>query len=131
MGLINYLVYLLIFLVYQGIMKPSKQIGDIRLIERMSKEQIQDYWLELKEARYDSYYYKELFEKIKKMNPNLILPAKEDMQKIEDEAKNIALWEENWDRMNEERINRGGIDYSIFKGGNMWLEKAYKISTNE
>jgi hypothetical protein len=111
-------------------MKTFKQIGDIRLVERMSKEQIQDYWLELKETRYDSYYYRELLEKIMKMNPNIVLPSEEERSKIEKEAINISLWEENWDKMNIERIKRGGIDYSIFSKETMWIEKGVRISNN-
>ena len=102
-------------------MKTSKQIGDIRLVEKMSKEQIQNYWLELKESRFDSYFFREMFERVKKMNPNIILPAEEEVNKIETDAINISLWEENWAKINADRINRGGIDYSIFKGNTMWV----------
>jgi hypothetical protein len=112
-------------------MKPVKKIGDVGLVDRMSKEQVQNYWLELKEARFDSYYYRELLEKIRKMNPNIIWPEEEELLKIEQEALNISLWEENWDRINSERINRGGVDYSIFRDTTMWVEKEYRISGNE
>jgi hypothetical protein len=128
--IVIYLVYLLILLAINQFMKTFKQIGDIRLVERMSKEQIQDYWLELKETRYDSYYYRELLEKIMKMNPNIVLPSEEERNKIEKEAINISLWEENWDKMNIERIKRGGIDYSIFSKETMWIEKGVRISNN-
>ena len=107
-------------------MKVLKKIGDIRLIEKMSKAQIQNYWLELKESRFESYFFREMFERVQKMNPNIVLPTKEEINKIEQEALNIALWEENWDKINRERINRGGIDYSLFKDSTMWInEKDY------
>ena len=98
---------------------------------KMSKKQIQNYWLELKEARFDSYYYREILDKIKRMNPNMVWPEEEETIKIEQEALNIALWEENWDKINTERVNRGGLDYSIFRDTPMWVEKEYKLSNNE
>ena len=112
-------------------MKTSKQIGDIRLVDRMSKEQIQNYWLELKETRFDSYYYRELLEKLRNMNPNMVWPVEEEISKIEQEALNISLWEENWDKLNTERVNRGGLDYSIFRDTPMWVEKKLRIMNNE
>lgn len=102
-------------------MKVSRKIGDVRLIERMSKAQIQNYWLELKESRFESYFYREMFERIIKMNPNLALPPKEEVDKIEQDALNIALWEENWDRINSDRVNRGGTDYTLFNDKSMWI----------
>lgn len=102
-------------------MKISRKIGDVRLIERMSKAQIQNYWLELKESRFESYFYREMFERIIKMNPNLALPPKEEVDKIEQDALNIALWEENWDRINSDRVNRGGTDYTLFNDKSMWI----------
>jgi len=104
-------------------MKVSRKIGDIRLIEKMSKAQIQNYWLELKESRFDGYFFREMFERVQKMNPNIVLPTNEEIKIIEQEALNIALWEENWDKINTERINRGGIDYSLFKDSTMWINQ--------
>ena len=113
-------------------MKVSRKIGDVRLIEKMSKVQIQNYWLELKESRFESYFFREMFERVKKMNPNLVLPDKEEVNKIEQEALNIALWEENWDKVNAERVNRGGIDYTLFRDTAMWInEQEYKVSNME
>jgi hypothetical protein len=110
-------------------MKVSRKIGDARLIDKMSKEQIQNYWLELKESRFESYFFREMFEKIQKMNPNLVLPDHEEIKKIEQEAMNIALWEEHWDKINTERVNRGGVDYSLFKDTTMWINSQdYKVS---
>ena len=110
-------------------MKVSRKIGDVRLIEKMSKAQIQDYWLELKESRYESYFFREMFERIQKMNPNLVMPDKEEINKIEQEALNIALWEENWDKINKNRVNRGGVDYTLFKDTTMWIHhQDYKVS---
>lgn len=103
-------------------MKIIKKMGDIRLVEKMSKTQLQDYWLELKEARFDSFYYRELFERIKKMNPNLVFPSTEDMKRIEEEALRIAMWEENWESMNLERVRRGGVNYNLFRDEPMWVE---------
>jgi hypothetical protein len=111
-------------------MKPLKRIGDIRLVDKMSKEQAQDYWLELKESRYESYFYREMYERIIKMNPNLVLPVKEEIEHVEKEAMNVALWEENWDKLNKERILRGGVDYTIFRDKPMWVDHEYRISNN-
>jgi hypothetical protein len=123
------LVYLLIILAVI-IMIPSTHIGDIRLVDKMSKEQIQDYWLELKESRFESYFFREMYERVIKMNPNLVLPSEEEINNIEKDAMNIALWEENWDKMNKERILRGGVDYSIFRDKPMWVDPEYRISNN-
>jgi hypothetical protein len=107
-------------------MKISRKIGDVGLLEKMSKVQIQNYWLELKESRFESYFFREMFDRVQKMNPNIVLPTNEEINKIEHEALNIALWEENWDKINKERIHRGGIDYSLFKDTTMWInEKDY------
>lgn len=111
-------------------MKTSKRIGDILLVDKMSKEQVQGYWLELKESRYDSYFFREMFERIIKMNPNLVLPTEEEINNIESDALNVALWEENWAKINKERILRGGVDYTIFREKPMWIETDYKISTS-
>ena len=111
-------------------MIPSTHIGDIRLVDKMSKEQIQDYWLELKESRFESYFFREMYERVIKMNPNLVLPSEEEINNIEKDAMNIALWEENWDKMNKERILRGGVDYSIFRDKPMWVDPEYRISNN-
>ena len=111
-------------------MKTSKRIGDIQLVDKMSKEQVQDYWLELKESRYESYFFREMYERIIKMNPNLVLPTEEEINNIESDALNVSLWEENWDKLNKERILRGGVDYTIFRGKPMWIDPEYKISKN-
>ncbi len=111
-------------------MKPATRIGDKRLVDKMSKEQIQNYWLELKESRYESYFYREMYERIIKMNPNLVLPVEEEIENIEKEAMNVALWEENWDKLNRERILRGGVDYTIFRDKPMWVDPEYRISNN-
>lgn len=123
------LVYLLIILAV-SIMKPATRIGDKRLVDKMSKEQIQNYWLELKESRFESYFYREMYERIIKMNPNLVLPVEEEIENIEKEAMNVALWEENWDKLNRERILRGGVDYTIFRDKPMWVDPEYRISNN-
>ena len=99
-------------------------------MDKMSKEQAQDYWLELKESRYESYFYREMYERIIKMNPNLVLPVKEEIEHVEKEAMNVALWEENWDKLNKERILRGGVDYTIFRDKPMWVDHEYRISHN-
>ena len=111
-------------------MKPATRIGDKRLVDKMSKEQIQNYWLELKESRFESYFYREMYERIIKMNPNLVLPVEEEIENIEKEAMNVALWEENWDKLNRERILRGGVDYTIFRDKPMWVDPEYRISNN-
>ena len=111
-------------------MKPVTRIGDINLVDKMSKEQVQDYWLELKETRHESYFYREMYERVIKMNPNLVLPPEEEINNIEKEARNIALWEENWDKMNKERILRGGVDYTLFRDKPMWIDPEYRISKN-
>jgi len=111
-------------------MKSSKQMGDIHLVDKMSKEQVQDYWLELKESRHETYFFREMYERIIKMNPNLVLPNEEEINSIEMEAMNVSLWEENWDKLNKERIQRGGVDYTIFRDKPMWIDPEYMISKN-
>jgi hypothetical protein len=64
------------------------------------------------------------------MNPNLVLPAEEEIENIEKEAVNVALWEENWDKLNKERILRGGVDYTIFRDKPMWVDHEYRILNN-
>lgn len=118
------------FISIQNYMKTSKRIGNIQLVDKMSKEQVQDYWLELKESRYESYFFREMYERIVKMNPNLVLPTEEEINTIESDALNVSLWEENWDKLNKERILRGGVDYTIFRGKPMWIDPEYKISKN-
>lgn len=106
-------------------MKSISKIGDAGMVEKMSLEQVKNYWMELKEARYDSYYYREMLEVISRMNPNIVWPEEEKIHKIEQEALNIALWEEDWEKMNKERISRGGTDYTIFRQGAMWVNVEY------
>ncbi len=93
----------------------EKRMNSLELVDRMTKEQIRDYWYELKQTRYDGYYYRELHEKIMEMNPNLVMPDTEAIKKIEKEALSIAFWEENWEIKNERRIKDGGQDYSLFR----------------
>lgn len=93
----------------------EKKLHSIELIDNMSKEQIRDYWYELKQARYDGIYYREMFENIKKMNPNLVMPDGEIIGRIQKEALAIAFWEENWEQLNKKRVKNGGTDYSIFQ----------------
>jgi hypothetical protein len=93
----------------------SKKMQSVEIIDRMSKEQIRDYWYELKQMRYDGYYFRELYLKILKMNPNLVLPDQEEIGRIEKDALSVAFWEENWEITNERRVRNGGVDYSILK----------------
>lgn len=93
----------------------SKKMQSIEVIDNMSKEQIREYWYELKQMRYDGYYFREMYQKILKMNPNLILPDKEEVNRIEKDALSVAFWEENWEITNERRVQNGGVDYSILK----------------
>jgi uncharacterized protein YabN with tetrapyrrole methylase and pyrophosphatase domain len=110
-------------------MKSFGKIGEARMVEKMSLEQVKGYWMELKEARYDSYFYREMMDRIVKMNPNIVWPAEEEVHKIEQEALQIAMWEENWEKINEERIGRGGTDYTIFREASMWVDMGYSEST--
>jgi hypothetical protein len=96
----------------------EKKMQSIEIIDRMSKDQIRNYWYELKQMRYDGYYFRELYEKILKMNPNLVLPDQQEITKIEKDALSIAFWEENWEISNERRVKSGGVDYSILKNRN-------------
>ncbi|MBS0000638.1 MAG: hypothetical protein KFF73_16780 [Cyclobacteriaceae bacterium] len=93
----------------------GKKMQSVEIIDNMSREQVRDYWYELKQMRYDGYYFRELYEKILKMNPHLVLPDKEEINRIEKDALSIAFWEENWEITNERRIKNGGVDYSILK----------------
>ena len=93
----------------------SKKMQSVEIIDRMSKEQIRDYWYELKQMRYDGYYFRELYQKILKMNPNLALPDQDEIDRIEKDALSVAFWEENWEISNERRVRNGGVDYSILK----------------
>ena len=90
------------------------RLGDTTIVEKMTLNQLKDYWQELKMMRYDSHFYLKLFEKIKLLNPNLILPEEEEIEKIKSEALSLALWEENWENKNRDRVKNGGIDYSLF-----------------
>jgi len=91
----------------------EKKMQSIEIIDRMPREQIRDYWYELKQMRYDGYYFRELYEKILKLNPNLVLPDQDEIKRIETDALSIAFWEENWEVTNERRVKNGGMDYSI------------------
>ena len=90
-------------------------LGDDSIVENLNMDQIKSYWHELKMARYDSHFYLILIDKLKSLNPNLVYPAEEELKKIRDEALNLALWEENWEIKNRERVKNGGIDYSLFR----------------
>jgi hypothetical protein len=93
----------------------EKKMHSVEIIDRMSREQIRDYWYELKQMRYNGYYFREMYEKILKMNPNLVLPDREEINRIEKNALSIAFWEENWEITNLRRVKSGGVDYSILK----------------
>lgn len=101
------------------------KIGNPELIMDFTKEQLYDYWFELKQTRYDSYFFREIFEKVRKINPNLVLPTSEYINLIEQEAMNIAMWEENWEKINRERVKNGGVDYSLFN-----TQSEFKIEKN-
>lgn len=103
----------------------GNKIGNPELIMDLKKEQLYDYWFELKQTRYDSYFFREIFEKVRKINPNLVLPTTEYINLIEQEAMNIAMWEENWEKINRERVNNGGVDYSLFN-----TQSEFKIEKN-
>jgi hypothetical protein len=90
------------------------RLGDSSIVEKMSINQLKDYWHELKMLRYDSHFYLRMLEKIKLLNPNLVLPEEEEIEKIKSEALSLAMWEENWENKNRDRIKNGGIDYSLF-----------------
>jgi hypothetical protein len=90
------------------------QFGDSSIVERLSTDQLKGYWHELKMSRYDSHFYLKLFDRIKQMNPNLVMPEEEEMERIRNEALSLAMWEENWESRNRERVKNGGIDYSLF-----------------
>ena len=87
---------------------------DTKLIENMTKDQFRDYWRELKQARFDSHYFREMFDKVRKMNPHVVMPDDEVIERIKADALSVAFWEENWEQMNEKRVRQGGINYSIF-----------------
>ncbi len=89
-------------------------IGDAMLVESFTMDQLKGYWHELKLARYESHYYLKLLDKIKLLNPNLVLPSEEEIERIRNEAMGLALWEENWESRNRERVKRGRLDYSLF-----------------
>jgi hypothetical protein len=88
--------------------------GDDSIVENLNLDQLKAYWHELKMSRYDSHFYLILVEKLKSLNPNLVYPADEEIQRIRQEAINLALWEENWEIKNHERVKNGGVDYSLF-----------------
>lgn len=89
--------------------------GDDSIVENLNMDQIKAYWHELKMTRYDSHFYLMLIDKLKLLNPNLVYPAEEELQLIRKEALDLALWEENWEIKNRERVKKGGIDYSLFR----------------
>ena len=90
-------------------------LGDDSIVENLNLDQIKAYWHELKMTRYDSHFYLLLFDRLKSLNPKLVFPAEEEIQKIRNEALNLALWEENWEIKNRERVKNGGVDYSLFR----------------
>jgi hypothetical protein len=90
------------------------KIGDSSLVEHLSIDQIKNYWQELKMLRYDCHVYLRMLEKIKALNPNLVLPEEEEIERIKSDALSLALWEENWENKNSDRIKNGGMDYSLF-----------------
>ena len=90
------------------------RIGNPAIVEQLNIEQLKAYWQELKLSRYDSHFYLMLLEKIKLLNPNLVFPPESEIEKIKNEALNLALWEENWEVKNRERVKNGGVDYSLF-----------------
>ena len=90
------------------------RLGDSSIVEKLSLNQLKDYWHELKMSRYDSHFYLRMLEKIKLLNPNIVLPEEDVIEKIKSEALSLALWEENWENKNRDRVKNGGIDYSLF-----------------
>ncbi len=109
----------------------SKKMQSIEIIDKMSKEQIREYWYELKQMRYDGYYFRELYQKILKMNPHLILPDQEEINRIEKDALSVAFWEENWEITNERRVRNGGVDYSILKCHPGVRDPAIQVKLNQ
>jgi len=103
----------------------DSKIGKPELVMELTKDQLYDYWFELKQTRYDSYFFREIFERVRKINPNLVLPDEEYINLIEQEAMNIAMWEENWEKINRERVKNGGVDYSLFNA-----KPEFKIEMN-
>ncbi len=91
------------------------KIGDPSIVDQLNTDQLKDYWYELKMMRYDSHFYLKLLERIKALNPNLVMPDTLEMERFKSEALGLALWEENWEIRNRERIKNGGIDYSLFR----------------
>lgn len=90
------------------------KIGDPSIVETLSPDQLKEYWQELKLARYDSHFYMKLIEKIRMLNPNLVMPEQDVIEKLKNESLALALWEENWENKNRERVKNGGTDYSLF-----------------
>jgi len=56
-----------------------------------------------------------MLDKIKLLNPNLVMPPEDEIEKIRNEAMGLALWEENWEIRNKERVKKGHLDYSLFQ----------------
>ena len=109
-------------------------IGDPAIVENLNLDQLKNYWQELKTSRYDSHYYLKLLEKIKALNPNLVMPPDEELETMRSEALNLALWEENWETKNRERVKNGGTDYSLFRSEekikDLFIEKDPQIAVN-
>ncbi len=106
------------------------KLGDPSIIDKLSNEQLKNYWHELKMSRYDSHFYIKLLDKVRSLNPNLVLPDDEEIEKIKNEALNLALWEENWEIKNKERIKGGGTDYSLFRQNNTFRPMNNQINNN-
>ena len=104
-------------------------LGDDKIVEKLNLDQVKSYWHELKMTRFDSHFYLMLIDRLKSLNPNLVYPAEEELQQIRNEALNLALWEENWETRNRERVKKGGIDYSLFPE-NENIRKLEKIKDN-
>ena len=98
------------------------KLGDNSLVESFSLDQLKGYWHELKLARYDSHFYLKMLDKIKRLNPTLVMPPDEEIETIKNEALGLALWEENWEIRNRERVKKGHMDYSLFHPDNKIID---------
>ncbi len=102
----------------------------VELVDNMTREQIRDYWYELKQCRYDQHYYRAMYDHILRMNPNLVMPDPGVIHRLEKEALGIAFWEENWEITNQRRVRNGGQDYSLFQQVTGKRRNDFSLETN-
>ena len=110
----------------------EKKMTSVEIVDKIPREKLREYWYELKQSRYDQHYYREMYDRILKMNPNLILPDGGETERIRKDALEVAFWEENWEISNARRVKNGGMDYTLFRmNGHGSKERSHALQQHE